>query len=486
MPPLQVGLLPALLAWLILVAYAQGANATSAAVRAEVKARTDAALAEFIAENPGLEAELAAAPGYLVGTGDTLLLGPLGSGGAIAVLRDQRRSSDTYLDISSLGLGVGLGSRGGRFLAVINSTQLLDSLQRGRWLLNSEASSNIGEQGGSVALHSDQYVLYSRGESGAAIGAGLNLSHIEVNKRLTDTGLSESTVPGRTRAYAAGQGDNAPRRWPYALPFLAQKVIDRGINLPRPYGVGWIRANMNQAMSLTHLDVGFNGATKLPYDFVAVNNAQTDIVTDQIKFDAWVLPFLNLYATLGKVEGHVDMDITVDGDTLLDSLGADCSHLLRPPVCYVFSDRAVTFPVRAHVGPTTYGGGMVLAGAWHDWVVIVPSNISYSEASDKTFDGRTITVSPRLGRLIDLPRAGSLTVFTGGNYLDSKNVIDGTYRIPGTAQELGYRIHQRNQDPWSALVGMNWDISARLSLMLQYEGFSGSREGFTSSLTVRF
>lgn len=470
----------------VLAGCANSQMSASEGVRSQIKARADAALAAFIADNPNLQVDLAAAPGYLVGTGDTLLLGPVGSGAAVAVLHDQRLGNDTYLDISSFGLGAGLGSRGGRFLAVIKSPELLEGLQKGRWLVNSEAGTNIGEQGGRLAVHVHDYDLYIHGVSGAALGVGLHLAHIKVNDRLTDTGLSDSTVPGRAPAFAEGQGDAAPRRWPYALPLLAQKVIDRGINLPRPYGVGWVHASMNQSMSLTDLDVGFNGAAKLPYDFVAFSNAQTDIVTDQIKFDAWVLPFLNLYATLGKVEGHVDMNVTVDGNTLLDSAEVECSGLVRPPICYLFTDRDVTFPVRANVGPTTYGGGMVLAGAWHDWVAIVPVNISYSEASDKTFDGRTFTASPRVGRLIDLPRAGSLTLFAGGNYLDSKNVIDGSYRIPGTSQVLGYRIHQRNQDPWNTLLGMNWDISARLSIMLQYEGITGSREGFTSSLSVRF
>ncbi|MCP8899052.1 hypothetical protein [Gilvimarinus xylanilyticus] len=471
---------------LSLAGHGQAQEAQHAELRQQMDQKARAALDSFLREEPDLAAQLDRAPGYLVGTGDTLLLGPLGRAKAVAVLVDQRDQSTTYLNITSLGLGMGLGARDGRFLAVIKSPQTLDSLRRGRWQVNPTASSTLGEQGPDYLLHTNEYDLYLRSESGAAIGAGLSLAHIQVNSRLTDTGLARSTIPGRDPAYAGEQGDAAPRQWPYVLPLLAQQVIDRGINLPRPYGAGWIRSDVEQIMTLTDLDVGFNGGAKMPYSFVGVSNAEADIITNQLKLDTWVLPFLNLYATLGEVHGDINMDITLDGSDLLAQLGTDCSKRLPPPACFVLDERRVTFPVRARVNPYTAGGGFVLAGAWHGWVGILPFNLSYSFANDKNFDGRSLTLSPRVGRLISLPRAGNLTVFAGGNYLDSENIVDGSWAIPATSQVLDYRIHQRNQDPWNLLLGFNWDISTRLSVMLEYDGFIGTREAFTSSVTVRF
>lgn len=76
------------------------------AVREQVDWKTDKALQQFSAEMPELQQKLDAAPGYIVGTTDVLLLGPLGGGTSVAVLHDQRDDTHTYLDIHSVRMGL--------------------------------------------------------------------------------------------------------------------------------------------------------------------------------------------------------------------------------------------------------------------------------------------------------------------------------------------------------------------------------------------
>lgn len=114
------------------------------AVREQVDWKTDKALQQFSAEMPELQQKLDAAPGYIVGTTDVLLLGPLGSGSSVAVLHDQRDDTHTYLDIHSVRMGLGIGAREERFVAVISDPAVIDQIIRGKWLLRSNASSNVG------------------------------------------------------------------------------------------------------------------------------------------------------------------------------------------------------------------------------------------------------------------------------------------------------------------------------------------------------
>ena len=58
--------------------------------------------------------------------------------------------------------------------------------------------------------------------------------------------MSEIGIPNTGFADPEGQGEDAPRVWHRSLPFLAQKVVDKGYDLPLPYGVGLTYTNIEQ------------------------------------------------------------------------------------------------------------------------------------------------------------------------------------------------------------------------------------------------
>jgi hypothetical protein len=51
---------------------------------------------------------------------------------------------------------------------------------------------------------------------------------------------------------------------------------------------------------------------------------------------------------------------------------------------------------------------------------------------------------------------------------------------------IDYTVDQSNKDKWAGLLEANWDISGTWSLMLEYNGFFGSREAFFATLGWRF
>lgn len=452
-------------------------------VREQVDWKTREALDQFLKDVPGLEQELEQSVGYVVGTSDVLLLGPLGGSNAVAVLHDNREQSRLYLDVHSLRMGFGLGAKGGRFLAVIHDPDLLAQLRHGKWLIEPDASSNVGAQNGALRYRNDELALFVSSDSGVSAGAGMKVSQVSVNQRLSNTAQSSYNFPSKNSAHT--QNQQAPRYWGHTLPFLGKRAVERGFNLPMPLGVGVVRADVRQEMRIEHLEVGFNGNGTRPYDFVFFG-AESDLITEQLKLDAWVLPFLNLYGTFGQVNGDLDLDIAIDGNAMLDQIGKDCTGIIRPPVCYLFENKQVRFPVTADLSPMNYGVGGVVASGWHDWFLLIPFNVTWTDSDKAVLEGRALTISPRLGRGFAMNRAGRVTLFAGGNYLDVRTVITGSLAIPGTDQVLDYKVDQKNSDRWNLVAGANWDITPRLSLMLEYDGFTGSRDAFISALTVRF
>ena len=462
-------------------------------VRQEVTAATNEALAAFKAEDPDVEREIESSPGYIVATGTDLLIGLIGRGDTTGILHDRTDNTRTFVNIDEFAFGLGVGASDVQILAILNDVDTVKSFKRNRWIPSGDLMSVAGEAGGVAQWISDEMSVRARSQSGAEVGANLRLARVSVNTELTDTGISTASIPNIGGPRSDRQNENAPRVWTRTLPFLGQKVVDKGYDLPLPIGLGVTYVDINQDLELTDLFVGFNGGDLEGFDFVSFENSNSDTRSFQLKVDAWLFPFLNVFGMYGKVDGSVDLDVFLDGNLILDRRGTDCSRpLVRPPLCDALEDQVISFPVRAGVDVETWGFGTVLAGGWKGWFATIPISVTYAEPKDRVADGSSLTVTPRFGRLLDLGNLGSMAVFVGGNYLDSDVTIDGSFTFPGDeipaleGLTLDYRIDEQNTDHWNIVTGFNWDISKRLSWSAEYNGFTGSREAFISSLNLRF
>ncbi len=459
-----------------------------ATLRAELETSEAELLERFIQRTPELADRLDTAPGYVLAGLNRELFAAVGNVDGLAVVVDKRDGSRTFLNIRVYDVGVGLGSVDVRLLGIPDSEEALDDLKSGFWSGRLSAASMAGSSTGYAASRIRDTSLYALGDAGALVGASAGLVKARLNEDLTDVGISETRFP--TLTFDEDDGDTIPARtWSRALPFLAQDVIDLGYSLPLPYGTGLVYTNLEQDLVIESLNVGFGGE-KEPYEFVTFSEPRIDNRTLQFKLDAWLFPFMNVFALVGRNEGDVRADIFLDGNTMLEQIGTDCSRpIVRPPLCFLLEDQLFLLPVDVDTGVTTYTLGAVLAGAWKDFFVSIPLSASYADPDQTVTEGLSYTITPRVGRLIELPRLGTLALFVGGNYLRSDLTIDGDFRVPlpdGDEFVLEYTVDQRNADEWNLVVGANWDITRRLGVVIEYNGFTGSREAWIGSLTYRF
>ena len=101
-----------------------------------------------------------------------------------------------------------------------------------------------------------------------------------------------------------GAVPSEPGPWPYALPFLADRVIKQGYSLPLPRGLSLIYTYIQRDIKISSVSLGVNGA---PLRDVTsfVNLGSTSHVSVAVaRFDAWLLPFLNVYALAGYVSNN--------------------------------------------------------------------------------------------------------------------------------------------------------------------------------------
>jgi hypothetical protein len=457
-------------------------------IRDEVNQIAKTTIEQLVVEDPAIQTELDNAIGYAVASVSATKIPIVGGGYGLAFLHDQENNTSTYINVTRLDLGAGIGVGRFRVLVIFEDRSVMEKFRDGSWQSVIGAESGLGSQkSGRVTTGGDGYTLHFVSDSGLALAATARLIKSSINEDLTDTGVSDVSFPNTGFASTDEQGETAPRVWDHKLPFLAQKVIDKGYDLPLPYGIGFTYANVDQEQLLTELQVGINGSEVIPFDFVSFDKARSLSNLYSLKADAWVLPFMNVYVMLGKLDGRAPIDIVLDGNGMLDHLDITCGGLLPSPLCELLEDKDFALPhFSTNFEGTTYGIGTTLAAGWKGWFVAVPMNMTYADMKGSQTDGFSYTITPRFGKTLNLGRNGNLSLFAGGNYLNSDLTIDGDAVTPDGLLHFDYIIEQQNKDKWNVLVGFNWDINKRLSWSAEYNGFIGSREAIISSIAWRF
>jgi hypothetical protein len=282
------------------------------------------------------------------------------------------------------------------------------------------------------------------------------------------------------------------REWDRALPFLAQKVIDLGYDLPKPYGVSVIPVTMRQDMNLNNLGFSLTGGPLQAIDIVDFDGTSVDSNTLQVKIDAWLFPFMNVFASVGILDGGANVPVVVQGVDLMNylGLGAQCDGgVLEPNMC----QRTLAAEFKPEYKGESYTVGFTLATGWKNMFVAVPASHTWTNLDDGK-EAEAFNVSPRIGVTSDVGNWGVMSTYIGATYLDSTNTVTGAFTfdtpdsgVPqiGDTVTIDYEVDQSNKDKWNYLIGFNWNISKTWSAMAE-AGFGGSRSNFISSFNYRF
>ena len=284
---------------------------------------------------------------------------------------------------------------------------------------------------------------------------------------------------------------HAKRMWGRALPFFAQNVIDLGFDLPNPYGFAVIPGWVRQDLVLENLSVSINSGPQQNIDFVDFGTPFVENKTVQFKVDAWLFPFMNVFATVGALNGKGTVPLSIQGDDLLDFLGLGglCGSNI-PQFC----DRTLSTTAYPEYNGENYTVGISLATGWQRYFFTLPITYTWSNVNIIDNTAEAFTASPRIGVTGDIGEAGKLATYIGAMYLDVEVDLTGTATfdtnnsgVPGVDDRttVDFSINQRNKDKWNFLLGFNWDFNANWALQAEV-GFGGSRESFITSATFRY
>ena len=225
-----------------------------------------------------------------------------------------------------------------------------------------------------------------------------------------------------------------------------------------PWGVGVDVFTMEQDYGIKSLEFQLEGIPSIDPEVVDVEN---DLSHVDIKLDAWVTPFLNVFALLGRMEA----------DTYVDLGGVT----LPPELPFSLGTLEVNYK------GTVYGGGFNLFYGTDRWFAALNNTWTDTSLSgDFNSSVSSFTMQPRIGLI-----RGNWTWYVGAMYLDTEESHSGEIDlgIPG-APTIPFAVKLDTLEQWNYAVGMGYVFSPKAHLA--FELGLGDRQHTLFNFTFRF
>jgi hypothetical protein len=257
-------------------------------------------------------------------------------------------------------------------------------------------------------------------------------------------------------------------RWSNFLPIWGKAACERGYVLPRPFGISVGYMHQDQPFDVN--DVFVNGVDVKTPGVAVVNEVQNEESTYTLRFDAWILPFWNVYGILGRTDGEAEGPLEINLDPIF------------PVLCGLPGNNCAidtTFRIKYEADVT--GWGTTVAGGYKDFFGMIDYNRTSADLDISITDAKATVISSRIGWN---GKIGGFTgvLWLGAMYQDIAQTLDLIIDIGD--DNLLVSIDQSTQVPWNYLVGGQWDINRSFAVLLEL-GF-GDRKSQMLNLTYRF
>lgn len=186
-------------------------------------------------------------------------------------------------------------------------------------------------------------------------------------------------------------------------------------------------------------------------DVTAIDN---EVDEYHLKFDWDVLPFLNLFALVGAVDGSTEVRTALPPLSRLD----------------------------IEYDGWVYGLGASLMYGTERWFVSLTSAYTLTDLDVTNSEKEVFVVMPRVGMIF-----GGLSVWVGAMYESVDEEHSGTIQVSGLAPvplPVSFDVDLEQEEAWNFLVGVNYAFNEHWNATL--EGGFGDRESVLVGLQWRF
>ena len=288
-------------------------------------------------------------------------------------------------------------------------------------------------------------------------------------------------------------------RWSDFLPILGKAAREAGCLLPLPFGISVVGLTQNQPFTVSKIGLEIDGQQSdiindLIDDTITAKNLRVSDTTYNLRLDAWILPFWNVYGIIGKTKGkaELDLDVNLELPTLLlatTGIGSGfndkrCTSVGLPYQGPAPGDCLVAFEEIAttlHFNGTVLGYGTTVAGGYGDFFGMF--DVNYSEADINIAREKTqqTVYSARLGW------NGSIGLYQGQIWVGAmKQDIEQQIAVTTPGGRLAVLIDQHTSSPTNYLIGAQWNITEEWAVIAETNFAFSDRQQFMMQLGYRF
>jgi len=237
-------------------------------------------------------------------------------------------------------------------------------------------------------------------------------------------------------------------------PLFMKDLVDDG-NFFDTWGIGVDYYTMDQDYKIDRLEFQIPGIGDVDPSNIKVTNKLQHY---DLKLDAWVTPFLNVFGLVGRLDADTSVDL---------------SQVIIPGVPFQLGTLPVSYD------GTVFGLGANLVYGTDRWFASLNNTWTTTKlGGDFDSSVKTISIQPRLGLIVD-----KWTLWAGGMWLDTRETHSGKIDLPilGTAD---FDIKLKAAEKWNYAVGFGHIFGPKATLFFEY-GF-GDRKHTLFNFTYRF
>ncbi len=254
-------------------------------------------------------------------------------------------------------------------------------------------------------------------------------------------------------------------RWSSFLPIWGEEAREKGHVLPLPFGVAGSFFYGNRDIDVDSIDIDIRNISLNLDSFVSAE-VESEEKNWAMRFDAWILPFLNIYLLGGYTEQHSDVN-------------------------FELGKLNVPLTLKLDLDGTTFGGGTTLVGGYKQYYLALDANYTFTDMEgdligtskfDQTVNA--ILFSARLGWRTNIGKT-RLNLWLGGTYWGISQVIDGKVELPilGT---IDFEVDQSPSNPISMHFGTMIEFTPNFNIFLDVGSNFEDMFCLTPSLIYRF
>jgi hypothetical protein len=246
-----------------------------------------------------------------------------------------------------------------------------------------------------------------------------------------------------------GSNETSAEEYPHALPFLAQKAIDAGEELPLPLGVSVTYYYVERDIDVKSVKASINDNPVAPVNDFFAADVRTYVHTATARMDIWIFPFLNVYGLFGFIDNTSEVDATF---TLPDGEGGTFEYNLQADGGFEGS---------------TKGVGTVLAAGYNDFFMTIDANWIETELGDafstnfrgQIYNGRAGWKGKIKGK--------NTRIWLGMAYWDTEREMSGTIDtgLPVGIKKINFEVVQGPENPVTYSTGFNYEFNPHWTLV---------------------